>query len=247
MLLNDGTRAVANLVGEDPDTDLAIIRIEGLHLPAAALGSSASLRVGQMVIAIGNPYGFECTVTAGVVSALGRTFRSQNGRLMDNIVQTDAALNPGNSGGPLVNSRGEVVGVNTAVILPAQGLSFAVGITTAHWVIPELLRSGRVKRSYLGLGVQNAPVLRRVVRHHQLPQDSGVLVIQIEPSGPAAKAGLREGDVIVGLGDAKIESVDDLHRRLSADAVGRKAPLTVLRGGVQKLELEIVPAESLAG
>ncbi len=245
VLLNDGTRAVANLVGEDPDTDLAIIRIEGLHLPTAALGSSANLRVGQMVIAIGNPYGFECTVTAGVVSALGRTFRSQNGRLMDNIVQTDAALNPGNSGGPLVNSRGEVVGVNTAVILPAQGLSFAVGITTAHWVIPELLRSGRVKRSYLGLGVQNAPVLRRVVRHHQLPQDSGVLVIQIEPGGPASKAGLREGDVIVGLGETKIETVDDLHRRLSADAVGRKLSLMVLRGGVQKLELEIVPAESV--
>jgi len=246
VLLNDGTRAVANLVGEDPDTDLAIIRVEGLHLPTIELGSSASLRVGQMVVAIGNPYGFECTVTAGVVSALGRTFRSQNGRLMDNIVQTDAALNPGNSGGPLVNSRGEVVGVNTAVILPAQGLSFAVGITTAHWVIPELLRTGRVRRSYLGLGVQNAPVLRRVVRHHQLPQDSGVLVIQIEPNGPAAQAGLREGDVIVGLGDAKIETVDDLHRRLSADAVGKKAPLMVLRGGVQKLELEIVPAESLA-
>ena len=244
VLLNDGERATANLVGDDPDTDLAMIRIEGLHHPAATLGSSAALRVGELVVAIGNPYGFECTVTAGVVSALGRTFRSQGGRLMDNVIQTDAALNPGNSGGPLLNSRGEVVGVNTAVILPAQGLSFAVGISTARWVIPLLLKEGRVRRSMLGLGVQNAPVLRRVVRHHGLLHDSGVLVIHVEPRGPAARAGLREGDVIVALDNHPVSSVDDLHRRLSGDAVGHALTLALLRGGVQKLEVSITPDES---
>ncbi|HUB06424.1 MAG TPA: trypsin-like peptidase domain-containing protein [Myxococcales bacterium] len=243
-ILNDGHRVPASLVGDDPDTDLAVIRIEAPGLVAAKLGRARALRVGQLVVAIGNPYGFDCTVTAGVVSALGRTFRSSTGRLMDDIIQTDAALNPGNSGGPLVNAHGEVVGVNTAVILPAQGLSFAVSIDTASFVVPQLLREGRVRRSYLGLGGQNVRVLQRVVRHHRLATDSGVLVIAVEPKGPAATARLQEGDVIVALEDQPIHGIDDLHHLLTADRVGKAQKLTVLRGGVQRLEQSIVPAET---
>jgi S1-C subfamily serine protease len=244
VLLNDGSRVRAEAVGDDPDTDLAVIRIEAPHLVSARLGDSQHLQVGQLVVAIGNPYGFDCTVTAGVVSALGRSFRSNTGRLIDNIIQTDAALNPGNSGGPLVGSHGEVVGVNTAVILPAQGLSFAVGINTAHWVVPLLLRDGRVRRSVLGLGGQNVRILRRVVRHHQLPNERGVLAISIETGSPAEKAGVREGDVIVALDGATVEGIDDLHRLLTASRVGKQAQLTVLRGGVQRLDLAVTPAES---
>ncbi len=244
VLLNDGSRVKGESVGEDPDTDLAVIRIEAPHLVPARLGDSRHLQVGQLVVAIGNPYGFDCTVTAGVVSALGRSFRSSSGRLIDNLIQTDAALNPGNSGGPLVSSRNEVVGVNTAVILPAQGLSFAVGINTAHWVVPLLLRDGRVRRSFLGLGGQNVKILRRVVRHHQLPNERGVLAISIEGSSPADQAGVREGDVIVSFDGAPVEGIDDLHRLLTAERVGKTAPLTVLRGGVQRLDLAVTPAES---
>jgi S1-C subfamily serine protease len=245
VLLEDGSRVKGEPVGDDPDTDLAVIRIEAPHLASAKLGDSQRLSVGQLVVAIGNPYGFDCTVTAGVVSALGRSFRSSNGRLIDNIIQTDAALNPGNSGGPLVNSRGEVVGVNTAVILPAQGLSFAVGINTAHWVVPQLLREGRVRRSVLGLGGQNVKILTRVLRHHHLPNKSGVLAISIEQGSAADRAGLREGDVLVTFDGETIDGVDDLHRLLTASRVGKAAELTILRGGVQRLDLNVVPAESV--
>jgi S1-C subfamily serine protease len=246
VLLSDGSQVRAESVGDDPDTDLAVIRIEAPHLVSAKLGDSRRLHVGQLVVAIGNPYGFDCTVTAGVVSALGRSFRSSNGRLIDNIIQTDAALNPGNSGGPLVSSNGDVVGVNTAVILPAQGLSFAVGINTAHWVVPQLLRDGRVRRSVLGLGGQTVKILRRVVRHHQLPNESGVLAIHIEKGTPADHAGLREGDVLVTFDGQVVNTVDDLHRLLTASRVGKAAELTVLRGGVQRVDLSVVPAETTA-
>jgi S1-C subfamily serine protease len=247
VLLGDGSRVKAEPIGDDPDTDLAVIRIEAPHLVTARLGDSQRLHVGQLVVAIGNPYGFDCTVTAGVVSALGRSFRASTGRLIDNLIQTDAALNPGNSGGPLVSSLGEVVGVNTAVILPAQGLSFAVGINTAHWVVPQLLREGRVRRSVLGLGGQTVKILRRVLRHHQLSNESGVLAVAVEKGTPADQAGLREGDVLVAFDGETVNGIDDLHRLLTASRVGKSVQLTVLRGGVRRLDLEVVPGESASG
>src|SRR6267154_772197 len=192
--LADGRRPDAHLVGDDPDTDLAVIRVFAPQLKPVRLGESKNIRVGQLAIANGNPYGFQCTVTAGVVSALGRSFRANTGRLMDDILQTDAALNPGNSGGPLVNSRGEVVGVNTAVILPAQGLCFAIGAGTAKYVAGWLIKEGRIRRSHIGVGGQNVPLHRRLVRHYHLTAPSGVLVISVAPGSPAALTGLREGD-----------------------------------------------------
>jgi S1-C subfamily serine protease len=239
--LQDGRTLSSTLVGDDPDTDLAIVRIDSPELVSARLGNSSALRVGQIAIAIGNPYGFQCTVTAGVVSALGRSLRSRSGRLIDDVIQTDAALNPGNSGGPLVDSRGEVVGVNTAVILPAQGLSFAIAINIAHSVVAQLLREGRVRRSTIGVAGQNVPIHRRAVRFHGLETASGVLVLSVEPSSPAERAGVREGDVIVGFGARAIEGIDDLHRLLIEGRAGVPVPLTVLRG-TAKLELSIVPA-----
>ncbi|HVV70992.1 MAG TPA: trypsin-like peptidase domain-containing protein, partial [Verrucomicrobiae bacterium] len=197
--LADGRRPDAHLVGDDPDTDLAVLRVYAPQLRPVRLGESKRIRVGQLAIAIGNPYGFQCTVTAGVVSALGRSFRAGTGRLIDNIIQTDAALNPGNSGGPLVNSRGEVIGVNTAVILSAQGICFAIGIDTAKYVASWLIKDGKIRRSYLGVGGQNVPLHRRLVRHYQLPVSTGVLVIALAPGSPASRAGLREGDVMVAL------------------------------------------------
>ena len=245
VTVQDGRHLEASLVGDDPDTDLAVIRVTGDELVAASLGDSSGLRPGQLVIAIGNPFGFQASVTAGVVSALGRSLRSRSGRLMDNIIQTDAALNPGNSGGPLVDSRGEVVGVNTAVILPAQGLCFAISVNTARWVASRLIQHGRIRRGFLGLGGQTAKLQRRLVVHHQLAADSGMLVLHVEPGSPAQGASLQEGDVIVGFAGETVSSVDDLHRLLTEERIGRPTPLTLIRRA-EKRAVEVVPMESQA-
>ncbi|HXT41280.1 MAG TPA: trypsin-like peptidase domain-containing protein, partial [Candidatus Angelobacter sp.] len=207
------------------------------------LGDSNQLRVGQLAIAIGNPYGFQYTVTSGVVSALGRSFRAGSGRLMDNLIQTDAALNPGNSGGPLVNSRGEVIGVNTMVILPAQGLCFAIAINTAKYIAGWLIKDGVIRRSYIGVGGQTAKIHRRVARHYNLPAETGMLVVGVEPGSPASRAGLREGDIVIEFAGQAIAGIDDLHKQLTGAHVGVRSPLTILRH-TEKLTLEIVPAES---
>lgn len=245
VALSDGRRFEANLIGDDPDTDLAVIRINASNLVPAELGDPKSIRVGQLVIAIGNPYGFQCTVTAGVVSALGRSLRSSSGRLIDNVIQTDAALNPGNSGGPLVTSRGDVIGVNTAVILPAQGLCFAIGMNTAKFVAGLLIKNGNIRRGYIGMAGQNIPLPRRVVRLHNLSVESGVLVISLEPGSPAQHSGILEGDVIVGYGSHPIASIDDLHKLLTEEQVGVRVPLTILRRSA-KIILDIVAEESKA-
>ncbi len=236
----DGTRCAASIVGDDPHTDLAVIRVSAPNQIPARLGDSDTIRPGQIAIAVGSPFGFQTTVTAGVVSALGRTMRARSGRLIDSVIQTDAALNPGSSGGPLANSRGEVIGVNTAVILPAQGICFAIGINTAKFVAARLIRDGRITRSYIGLAGQSATIHRRVVRHYDLPVESGVLVAGLETQSPAARAGLHEGDVIVAFGERPVASVDDLHRALTEEQVGRASALTVIRG-TEKLTLTIVP------
>jgi S1-C subfamily serine protease len=243
VALSDGHRFPADLVGDDPDTDLAIVRINAPNLMPVSLGDSQSLRVGQLVVAIGNPYGFQCSVTAGVVSALGRSLRSSSGRLIDNIIQTDAALNPGNSGGPLVTSRGEVIGVNSAVILPAQGICFAIGINTAKWVAGQLIKSGAIRRSYIGVAGQNVPLHRRIVRFHNLSVEGGVLVVSIEGNSPAQRAGLREGDIIVGYDGQVIASIDDLHKSLTEEKVGVRSALAIVRG-YEKMALHIVPEEA---
>jgi S1-C subfamily serine protease len=245
VALSDGRRFQGDLVGDDPETDLAVVRINGPKFVAAPMGDSQKIRVGQLVIAIGNPYGFQCTVTSGVVSALGRSLRSMSGRLIDNVIQTDAALNPGNSGGPLVNSQGEVIGVNTAVILPAQGICFAIAINTAKYVAARLIKEGKIRRSYIGLGGQNVPLLRRFVRFFHLPVESGVLVVSVEKKSPAQRAGLSEGDVIVGFDDQPIAGIDDLHKMLTEEKVGVHTKLTILRRS-EKLDLDIVPEESRA-
>jgi len=243
VTLADGRRAGGDLVGDDPESDLAVVRIAAPELGAATLGDSHALRAGQIVIAIGNPLGFQATVTAGVVSALGRSLRARSGRLMDDIIQTDAALNPGNSGGPLVDSRGEVVGVNTAIIRGAQGICFAIAIDTVKFVATRLMKDGRVKRSYLGVGGQHMPIRRQVVRFHDLEAESGVLVVSVEPGSPAELAGVHERDVIVALGDRTIAGIDDLHRSLTAEMVGVSTPLTVIRR-TEKLVLPVAPAET---
>jgi S1-C subfamily serine protease len=243
VALTDGRRFPAELVGDDPDTDLAVVRIAGTQLIAARLGDSQALRVGQLVIALGNPYGFQCTVTAGVVSALGRSLRAQSGRLIDNLIQTDAALNPGNSGGPLVTSRGEVVGVNTAVILPAQGICFAIAMSTAQFVAGRLIKDGRIRRSYIGVGGQNITLPRRLVRFYNLPVERGVVVVSVESNSPAQRAGVHEGDVIIGYGDNMVASIDDLQRLMTEEQVGSQSTLTLIRR-TEQLKLTIVPEES---
>lgn len=236
----DSENFPAQLIGEDPDTDLALVRVDAPGLHALKLGDSRRIKVGQLVVAIGNPYGFQYTVTAGVVSALGRSLRSQSGRLIDDVIQTDAALNPGNSGGPLVNAQGEVIGVNTATILPAQGLCFAISINTAQFIAGKLIRDGVIRRSYIGVQAQTAPIRRSIARFHNLNLGSGALVLGIEPGSPAEKAGLREGDVIVSLAGEPVEGVDVLHRLLSEERINTWARLIVLRGS-QKLELRVMP------
>ena len=242
--LLDGQSYKARLIGEDPDSDLAVIRIDDVPaLKPASLGISQNLRVGQLVVAIGSPLGFQTTVTAGVVSALGRSLRSQSGRLIDNIIQTDAALNPGNSGGPLVNARGEVIGVNTATILSAQGLCFAIAIDTAKRVASQLMKHGKVRRSFIGIGGQNIDLSRNMVRYFNLPIEKGVLIVGIEPSGPAQKAGLREGDIIVAFEGHSIGNMDDLHRLLSDEKIGSESSLSAIRKSNQ-LNLKVIPVES---
>ena len=246
VTVSDGHKYQADLIGDDMDTDLAVIRINAPNLVPALLGEAKKIRVGQLVIAIGNPYGFQYSVTAGVVSALGRSLRAQSGRLMDDVIQTDAALNPGNSGGPLVNSRGEVIGVNTAMILPAQGISFATSIDTAKFVASRLIRDGKVSRSYIGLAGQNVPLPRRIVRYYNLAVESGILVVSFEGNSPARKGGVREGDIIIGLDDRPTAGIDDLHKLLSENLIGHKSSLVVIRG-TEKLRLEVIPEESQSG
>jgi S1-C subfamily serine protease len=241
VTLFDGRRFPARLIGDDPDTDLAVIRIDAPELETAHLGDSNAIRVGQLAIAVGNPFGFQCTVTAGVVSALGRSLRAQSGRLIDNVIQTDAALNPGNSGGPLVNSRGEIIGVNTAIILPAQGICFAIASNTAKRVSGLLIRDGKIRRSYLGVGGQNVFLPRQLAR--RVGAASGVLVLSVEPASPAARARLAEGDVIIGLDSIPITSVDDLHARLTEEKIGLDLNLTLVRRG-EKIVVSVAPAES---
>jgi S1-C subfamily serine protease len=239
---HDGRTLRAELVGDDPYTDLAALRVEATDLRPVVLGDSQKVRVGQLAIAIGSPYGFQTSVTAGVVSALGRSLRSYSGRMIDNVLQTDAALNPGNSGGPLVNSRGEVIGVNTAVILPAQGICFAIGVNTAKFVASRLIRDGRVRRSQVGIQAQNVVLPRRLVLLHGAPE-TGVLVAGIEPNSPAFRSSLTEGDVIIELDGQRIAGIDDLHRFLTEDRVGVRIPLTVLRRGEREL-VHLVPEET---
>jgi S1-C subfamily serine protease len=241
--LPDGRRFQADLVGDDPATDLAVIRIDASRLPTILMGDSQKIRVGQLVIAIGNPYGFQTTVTSGVISALGRSLRSNSGRLIDNIIQTDAALNPGNSGGPLVTSRGEVIGVNTAMIPAAQGICFAIAINTAKFVAGKLIKEGKVRRSYIGIAGQNVPFQRRVVRFHRLPVESGVLVVSIEQDSPALASGLSSGDIIVAFDGQSIAGIDDLLRALTEETVGKRSRITIIRR-TEKMDLEIVPRES---
>jgi len=242
VTLADARTFPANLIGEDPDTDLAVLRIGANQLPSLEFADSKKLRVGQIAVAIGSPYGFQQSVTAGVVSALGRSMRAQSGRLMDDILQTDAALNPGNSGGPLVNSRGQVIGVNTAVILPAQGLCFAIAANTAQLVAGWLIKDGKIRRSYLGLAGQTAPLHPRVTRFHRLDQESGVLIAGIEQGGPVDLSGLREGDVIISFKANPVSSIDDLHRFLVGSEIGQRSVLTVVRG-TEILNFLVTPQE----
>src|SRR2546423_573486 len=243
LSLSDGRQFPAHLIGDDPATDLAVVQIDGSNLTVAPLGDSQNLRVGQLAIAIGNPYGLQYTVTGGVVSAGGRALRSCSGRLIEDVIQTDASLNPGNSGGPLVSSNGEVIGVNTATIMGAQGLCFAIGINTAKFVATRLLQQGRIRRAYIGVEAQNAPLHRRIVRFYDLPKETGAIVLGASKGSPAERAGLREGDVIIAFNGQPIAGVDDLHRLLTDAQVEVKTSVTVLRR-TERLELAIVPEES---
>ena len=248
----DGRDAAARWVGDDPDTDLAVLQVQASTsgaLPVLPLGRSATLKRGEIAIAIGNPLGFEHTVTAGIVSALGRSMRASSGRLIPDVIQTDAALNPGNSGGPLLNGRGEVIGVNTAIISGAQGLCLAVAVDIAAWVIPQLLRHGAVRRAWLGVGGHTVALPRRIVSALQLAAPGAVRVETVEAGSPAADAGVREGDLIVALDGEPVPSVDRLHQLLDASRIGRAGALRVLRGALslQAVELRVVPLERVAG
>jgi S1-C subfamily serine protease len=243
VFLADGRRLPASLIGDDPETDLAVLRVGGSDFTHLGFADSDEVRPGQIAIALGSPMGFQQTVTAGIVSGLGRSLRSASGRLIDNIIQTDAALNPGNSGGPLVNTRGEVIGINTAIIRPAQGICFALASNIARWVAGWLIKDGRIRRSFIGMAGQNVPLLRKLVHHFRLPADTGVLVMSVEPGGPAADARLQEGDIIIGFGDEPIPAIDALHKRLTADRIGGRTTLTVLRR-TERLVLPIIPLES---
>jgi len=246
VVLPGGRAMRADVVGRDADTDLAVIRAAvdaGESLPWARFGDSRAIRVGQIAIAIGNPYGFHHSVTAGVVSALGRSLRAQTGRLMDDIIQTDAALNPGNSGGPLVTTRGEVIGINTAMILPAHGLCFAIASNTAHFVAAKLIRDGRIRRSYIGVAGQNVPIPRALAREHQIAVTSGVFIVSVEANSPAATAGLRDGDVIIACADHVVSGIDEIHRHLGEDRIGSPTTFTILRRG-ERRRVTIIPAES---
>ena len=246
VVLPDGRSRSADLVGHDAGTDLAVVRIDasiGAPLAWATLGDSRAVRVGQVAIAIGNPYGFHHSVTTGVVSALGRSLRARSGRLIDDVIQTDASLNPGNSGGPLVTSRGEVIGINTAMILPAQGICFAIASNTARFVASRLIRDGRVRRSYIGMAGQNVPIPRAVARANQLAVSSGVFIVSVERDSPAAAAGLRDGDVVLGFAGEAVAGLDDLHRALTGDRIGVPSTLVILRAA-QRRELTVIPSES---
>jgi S1-C subfamily serine protease len=242
VILPEGRAIRADVIGQDGGTDLAVLRVDA-SVPWARFGDSRRVRVGQVAIAIGNPYGFQHSVTSGVISALGRSLRSQSGRLIDDIIQTDASLNPGNSGGPLVTTRGEVVGINTAMIRPAQGLCFAIGINTARFVASRLIRDGRIRRGYIGIAGQNVDVPRAVSRTNQLAVSSGVLVTSIEARSPAEEAGFKKGDIILSFGAEAVTGVDDLHRLLSEEQIGISSPLLVLRRG-ERRTLHVVPSES---
>ncbi len=243
--LTDGTSLAAALIGSDPATDLAVIRANAAYLPACTLGSSERLRVGQLVIAMGNPFGFQSTVSTGVVSALGRALRSTQGRLIENIIQHTAPLNPGNSGGALVDSTGEVVGINTAIIAMAQGIGFSIPASTAKWVVSQILTHGRVRRGSFGIAGRQRALDRRLVRFHGLKKNYAVEVMSVETSGPAGRAGLRQGDLIVAVNGEAVQSVDDLHRFLSDWPIGRSAQVEILRGMALQT-LGIVPREAPA-
>jgi S1-C subfamily serine protease len=243
VTLPDGRHYEAYVVGDDPHTDLAVIRIHAPNLAAVRLGDSQTIKAGQLVVAIGNPFGFQCSVTAGVVSALGRSLRARSGRLIDNVIQTDAALNPGNSGGPLVNSRGEVIGVNTAMIASAQGICFAIAINTAKFVAAGLMKEGKIRRSSIGVAGQDVVINRRMVRFHNLKVESGVMAVAIEINSPAMRAGLREGDVIIGFGNQPVAGIDELHKLLTEETVGKSFPVTLIRR-TEKIVLDIIPEES---
>ncbi len=239
----DGRRLPATLVGDDPDTDLAVLRAAADDVRHARLGDSDAIRPGQIAIAIGSPMGFQQTVTAGIVSGLGRSLRGASGRMIENIIQTDAALNPGNSGGPLIDTRGDVIGVNTAIIRPAQGICFAISSNIARWTAGWLIKDGLIRRSFIGVAGQQVPVLRTVIRHYRLAHESGVLVRTVEAKSPAMRAGVLEGDIILAFDGEPTPRVESLHRLLTADRIGQATTLSVLRN-VQRLELPITPLES---
>jgi S1-C subfamily serine protease len=238
----DGRKLKARLIGDDPHTDLAVIKVDGFNLRYAKIGDSRNLRVGQVVIAIGNPFGFECTVTSGIVSALGRSIRSNSGRLIEQVIQTDAALNPGNSGGPLVNSRAEVIGVNTAIILPAQGICFAVPSTTAQWVATQLMKEGRIRRAYIGIGGQNILLPAGLMHVERIPVEGGVYAANVEDNSPAHLGGIREGDVIIAVNGQLVKSMDDLHKFLTQEKIGERIRLLLVRQ-FEKMTVEIIPEE----